>query len=56
MEKALELRADFCKEIAQTTLDGNERDAIQQRRADAATTSIPGCHRNTHHGSHLILT
>ena len=48
MEKALALRAahpetrfprvDFCKEIAQTTLDGNECDAIQQRRADAATS------------------
>jgi uncharacterized protein YecT (DUF1311 family) len=45
MEKALALRVanpnaafpriDFCKEIAQTTLDGNDCDAIRQRRADA---------------------
>ena len=50
MEKILALRAanpettyprvDFCKEIAQTTLDGNECDAIQQRRSEAATRSI----------------
>ena len=40
MEKALELRADFCKEIAQTTLDGNECDAIGQLRADAATSRL----------------
>jgi uncharacterized protein YecT (DUF1311 family) len=50
MEKALALRAahpettfprvGFCKEIAQTTLDGNDCDAIGQRRADAATRSF----------------